>query len=118
MALDSPSEGKQCSHHSDKFWHMQGVRISHIKFITRELNLLLLRKLITFKEINYGQYSNSQGHWDLSEGFLLFVLLALVVGRFFSVKIEYYRRKKTEFNCQFLEMKPPDAFVRTLAGGY
>lgn len=48
--VDPPLEGKQCSH---KFWHMQGVRILFIKFITSEFNLLLLRKLITFKEIMY-----------------------------------------------------------------
>lgn len=60
----------------------QGYYASQI-FITRELNLLLLRKLITFKEIYYGQYSNSQGHGGLSEGFLL----VLVVCIFFSVKI-------------------------------
>lgn len=79
MALDPPLEGKQCSHQFDKFWHVQGVRILCIKFITSELDLLLLRKLITLKEIYYRQHSNSQGHWGLSKGFLLLVLLVLVV---------------------------------------
>lgn len=88
MALHSPLEGKQCSLQFDKFWHMQGVRILNIKFITSELNLLLLTKLIILKEIYYGQYTNSQGHWGMSEDFLLFVLLVLVVWvGFFSVKI-------------------------------
>lgn len=88
MALDPPPEGKQCSHQLDKFWHIQGVSILCVKFITSELNLLLLRKLITLKEIYYGQYSNRQGHWGLSEGFLLFVLLVLVVWVWFLFPVK------------------------------
>lgn len=40
------------------------------------------------------------------------------LGFLFSVKIQHYKRKKTEFNCKLLVTKPPDAFVRTLAESY
>lgn len=100
MALDPPLEEKQCSQF-DKFWHMQGVRKLCIKFITSELNLLSWRKLITFKEIYYRQYSNSQGHWGLNEGVLLFVLLVFVWGFFFQWSYNITKERKLNSTANF-----------------